>query len=175
MKQIARPAPDEYASFYARYLDYLPREADVIDTLRAQLQTVPAAVAPAGATGASFRYADGKWSIREVIGHLTDAERIFTYRLLRVARGDQTPLPGFDENEYVAAADFEQRSFSDVIEEWTAVRRATLALADGISAAAWERRGTANDTPVSARAILYIIAGHTEHHLSVLRTRYGLR
>lgn len=172
---LARPAGDEYAPYYARYLDYLPRDGDVGRILAAQLESLPKTLDAAGEARASFRYAEGKWSVREVIGHLADAERVFSYRLMRIARGDETPLPGFDENDYVRAADFETRPLADVVAEWTAARRSTLALIQGLSPSVWERRGTANGAPVSARALAYIVAGHTEHHLSVLRTRYGLR
>jgi hypothetical protein len=172
---IDRPAPGEFASFYARYIEYLPREADVVATLSAQLESLPRVLALAGEGRASYRYAEGKWSVREVVGHLADAERVFAYRLMRIARGDTTPLPGFDENEYVRAAEFERRPLAEVVTEWTTVRRSTLSLASGLDAAAWERRGTANDAAISARALLYITAGHTEHHLSILKTRYGLR
>ncbi|MGH9312666.1 MAG: DinB family protein [Vicinamibacterales bacterium] len=172
---IDRPETGEFATFYARYIDYLPRDADVIATLTSQLDALPKALALAGEGRASYRYAEGKWSVREVVGHLADAERIFVYRLLRIARGDETPLPGFDENDYVRAGDFERRPLADVVGEWLAVRRATLSLASGMEPAAWERRGTANNAAISARALLYITAGHTEHHLGILRTRYGLQ
>jgi DinB superfamily len=172
---IDRPASDEFATFYARYIEYLPRDADVMGILTSQLQSLPKVLALAGEGRASYRYAEGKWSIREVVGHLSDAERVFGYRLLRVARADTTPLPGFDENDYVQSAQFERRSLADVVAEWVAVRRATIALASGMDPAAWERRGTANNSAISARALLYITAGHTEHHLCILRTRYGLQ
>jgi hypothetical protein len=172
---IDRPRSDEFASFYSRYIDYLPREADVLTTLTSQLDSLPKVLAVAGEGRASYRYAEGKWTVREVVGHLADAERVFAYRLMRIARGDTTPLPGFDENDYVRAAGFERRPLADVVADWTAVRRSTLSLASGLDPAAWERRGTANDATISARALLYITAGHTEHHLGILKTRYGLR
>jgi hypothetical protein len=175
MGPIVRPAADEYAPHYARYLEHLPRDGDVARILTAQLDALPKTLAEAGEERASFRYADGKWSVREVVGHLTDAERVLSYRLLRIARGDETPLPGFDENDYVRAAAFETRPLADVAAEWSAVRRSTLALLQGLAPSVWERRGTANGTPISARALVYIVAGHTEHHLGMLRTRYGLR
>jgi hypothetical protein len=172
---IERPASDEFACFYARYIEYLPRDADVMGILTSQLESLPKVLALAGEGRASYKYAEGKWSVREVVGHLADAERVFAYRLLRVARADATPLAGFDENDYVQSARFERRPLGDVLAEWVAVRRATIALASGMDPAAWERRGTANNSSVSARALLYITAGHTEHHLSILRTRYGLQ
>jgi uncharacterized damage-inducible protein DinB len=124
--------------------------------------------------GAGHRYAPGKWSVREVLGHLCDAERIFAYRLLRIARGDKTPLEGFDENVYVPAGAFDNRTLADLREEWTATREATVALVRGLPADAWTRRGSANGTSVTAAALAYIILGHVEHHLGVLRDRYGV-
>jgi hypothetical protein len=126
------------------------------------------------ATAAGHRYAPGKWSVREVIGHLCDAERIFAYRLLRIARGDGTPLAGFDENAYVPAGSFESRELNALIKEWMATRDSTIALVRGLPADAWTRRGTANGTNVSAAALAYIILGHVEHHLGILRDRYGV-
>ncbi len=172
---IDRPKSDEFASFYARYIDYLPRDSDVLGTLTSQLDSLSKVLALAGEGRASYRYAEGKWTVREVVGHLADSERVFAYRLMRIARGDATPLPGFDENDYVRAAAFDRRPLADVVGEWSAVRRATIAMVSGIEQGAWERRGTANDAAISARALLYIIVGHTEHHLGVLRTRYGLQ
>ena len=172
---IDRPQSGEFASFYARYIDYLPRDSDVVATLTSQLDSVAKVLALAGESRASYRYAEGKWSVREVVGHLADSERVFAYRLMRIARGDATPLPGFDENDYVRAAAFERRPLAGVASEWTAVRRATIAMVSGIEPGAWERRGTATDAAISARALLYIIVGHTEHHLGVLRTRYELQ
>jgi hypothetical protein len=125
-------------------------------------------------TRARFRYADGKWSVREVVGHLADAERIFAYRILRIARGDATPLAGFDENVYVAAGDFERRPMPDVTGELRDVRQATLSLVRSLNETLVTRMGRANDVPVSVRAIAWIIAGHTAHHLEVLRERYGV-
>ena len=124
--------------------------------------------------GAGHRYAHDKWSVREVLGHLCDAERIFAYRLLRIARADATPLEGFDENTYVPAGAFDNRALGDLIADWTATRSATIALVRGLPADAWARRGTANGKPVTATALAYIILGHVEHHLGVLHDRYGV-
>jgi hypothetical protein len=169
-----RPGVDEFAPFYAGYIARIPVGTDPIRELEAQLQTLPQNLSAVGEAGAGFRYAPGKWSIKEVIGHLTDAERIFGYRLLRIARADQTPLSGFDENEYVRAAGFDGRTLADLIGEWETVRRATIALVKNSEPGVWERRGTANGQTVSARALLFIIPGHVYHHLEVLRTRYGV-
>jgi uncharacterized damage-inducible protein DinB len=125
-------------------------------------------------TAALARYAPGKWSIKEILGHLTDAERIFAYRLLRVARGDATPLPGFDEKAYVPAARFDERPLRALAAEFRAVRLSSVALASGIPSTSWSMVGQASGKPVSARALVYIIVGHVAHHLGVLRERYGL-
>ena len=127
---------------------------------------------PAGR--AEHRYAAGKWSVAEVVGHLADAERVFSYRALRIARGDETPLPGFDENAYVPAGRFDRRPIADVVDEFTAVRHATLALLRGLPEDTLTRTGTASGYAVSARALAWIIAGHELHHRAVLRERYGV-
>jgi hypothetical protein len=121
-----------------------------------------------------YRYAPGKWSIKEVIGHLSDVERIMAYRALRIARGDATPLPGFDEDAYVPYARSDDRTVGELIEEWVAARQASIALLRNLPADAWTRRGTASNKPVSVRALAFIIAGHEQHHLETLRVRYAL-
>jgi uncharacterized damage-inducible protein DinB len=113
--------------------------------------------------------------VKDLLGHLCDAERIFAYRLLRVGRGDTTPLSGFEENDYARAAGAHQRPFSDLVAEWSLVRDATSALAESLADTNWTNQGTSNDAPTTARALLYIILGHTEHHLAVLADRYGVR
>jgi hypothetical protein len=123
---------------------------------------------------AGFRYAPGKWSVREVVMHLSDVERIMAYRALRVARGDATPLPGFDENAYAPLSNAEALTISALAEEWSDVRRASLSMFRHLPAEAWTRRGTASGAPVSVRALAWIIAGHELHHLSVLIERYGV-
>ena len=109
-----------------------------------------------------------------MLGHLIDTERMFTHRALRFARADATPLPGFDENTYVPAGNFDRRDVASLLEEWRAVRAATLAFFRGLDPEAWERRGNANGAPASVRALCYITAGHTDHHLGILRERYGV-
>lgn len=166
-----RPEADEYAPFYAGYVARVP-EGDVVEVLERQLDDVVRFFGEISAASEGHRYAPGKWSVREVVGHLADTERIMTYRALRIARGDATPLAGFDENAYIPPAGFDGRPLASLAEEWAAVRRATLPLFRHLDAEAWTRRGTANDNAVSVRALAHIIAGHTEHHLEILRTRY---
>lgn len=171
--RLDRPGPDEFAPFYAGYIERVP-EGDVLELLERQAEETQALLRPLSAERARDRYAPDKWSVTEVAGHLADAERIFAYRALRIARGDETPLPGFDEAAYVPMAGFERRGLPDVLDELRVVRQSTLLLFRGLDDSAALRRGTANDKPVSVRAAAYIIAGHERHHVNVLRTRYGL-
>ena len=168
---IPRPAAAEYDSYYGRYIDKVP-EGDLLRTLEDQARETQRLLASLSDAKALHRYAAGKWSIKEVIGHVADTERVYAYRALRFARADATALPGFDENAWVPAGSFDARSLADLAAELDAVRRATLALFRGLDAAALSRRGTANDAAVSVRAIAWIIAGHERHHVALLHERY---
>jgi DinB superfamily len=165
---------DEYDPFYAGYIARARAAAapDVAAHLKAQGERTAATLAAIPEARAGFRYAPGKWSVREMVGHLADAERVMAYRLLRIARGDGTPLPGFDQDAFAAAAGADGRTLADLAAELAAVRGATVTLVAGLDAAALARRGTANDRPVTARAIAGIIAGHELHHLAILDERY---
>lgn len=171
LPQTIRPGPGEYAPFYAGYVARVP-DGDVLATLEAQLREAVSLLegVPAGREG--HRYAPGKWSVREVVGHVADAERIFAYRALRFARGDRTPLPGFEENGYVRAAGSDARPLAELTGELRTVRLATLSLFRGLPAEAWSRSGEASGAPVTVRALAWIAAGHAAHHLHVLRERY---
>jgi uncharacterized damage-inducible protein DinB len=173
MPRIALPAADEHAPYYGRYIAQLAVD-DVHVALGSQAATTARLLAATDETRALYRYAPGKWSVKEVVGHIADAERVFAYRALCIARGDQTNLPGFDENDYVPAGGFDARPLADLAAELAAVRAATLALFRGLDATALLRRGTANQAPVSVRALAAIIAGHEKHHVGLLRERYGL-
>lgn len=167
------PAADEYAPFYAGYVARVTADADdALARLVWQLEALPAFLDGIPEDLHGHRYAPGKWSIREVVGHLADAERIFAYRMLRVARGDRTPLPGFEEDDYVTEGRFETRTLASLTREWEAVRRATLELAASLDAETAARGGIANGAPVTARALAWILAGHTEHHRALLAERY---
>jgi hypothetical protein len=168
-----RPAADEFAPYYGRYIDRVP-EGDILELLEAQLPEVMDVLDDVSEDRAGHRYEPGKWSIREVIGHIADTERVMAYRAMRIARMDRTPLPGFEENDYVANANFESRSLLSLVDEWATVRRATQALFEGLDPAAADARGTASENPVSVRALAYIIHGHVLHHLAILRERYGI-
>lgn len=167
----ARPDDSEYNSYYQPYVGEVP-DGDLLATLEAQRSSTAAVLAGISDRQAAFRYAEGKWSIREVIGHISDAERVFSYRALRIARGDTIDLPGFDENAWVPMGGFEERSMADVAAELRAVRDASLALFASFSAEAWLRTGSASGHPVSARALAWILAGHERHHLRILAERY---
>jgi uncharacterized damage-inducible protein DinB len=168
---IPRPAADEAASFYHGYIAKVTGE-DIGEQLRQQLDRVEQLFRSVNDTAALYRYAPGKWSIKEVLGHLTDAERIFAYRLLRIGRADATPLAGFSENAYVPPGSFDDRTVGSLVKEFRAVRLSTVALAENLPPAAWTRRGTASGNAVSSRALVYIIVGHVTHHLGVLEERY---
>ena len=140
--------------------------------MQAQLDEVRAAFGRFPEARGSYRYAPEKWSVKELLGHLSDVERIFCYRALRFARRDATPLPGFDENAYAPAMEADGRQLADLLGEWLDVRRATISFLRGLPAEAWTRRGIANGKEISVRALAYAIAGHARHHLEVLAERY---
>lgn len=165
------PEKDEYAEFYANYVS-LASETDVVSALQSQIGEMRSLLTDVSAEKENFRYADGKWSIKELLGHIIDGERVFSYRALRISRGDQTPLAPFDENDYVAASNFGAAGFADLIEEFSLLRASNVLLFKNLSDEAWLRRGTASDAIVSVRALAFIMVGHVSHHQNVLRTRY---
>lgn len=167
----ARPAPGEYASFYEKYVSLVTGD-DILGALESQRLQTAQLLAPRSEREGNFRYAPDKWSVKEVIGHLSDSERIFTYRALRIARGDATPLSSFEQNDYVRAGSFGDRTLAGLAEEFSAVRAASLALFRSLADAAWMRSGTANNNPVTVRALAYITAGHELHHRRILEERY---
>jgi hypothetical protein len=168
---IARPGADEYAPYYGTYIGKVP-DGDLRSMLSTQLAETLALIRSIPESRGGHRYAPDKWSVREVLGHLADSERIFSYRALRIARGDATPLPGFEQNDYVPAGGFDARTLRDLADELAAIRQATIHLFAHLDPSAFERRGTASGKPVSVRALAYIIAGHELHHVGILKTRY---
>lgn len=166
-----RPLPDEFAPYYQTYVGRVG-DGDIVATLGRQLEETLALLRSIDEERAGFRYAEGKWSIREVVAHLTDAERVFGYRAMRFARADQTPLPGFDENAYVANGSADRRSLATNAAEFEAVRRATIAFFDSLEPDEWMRTGTANGVRMSVRSFAWIVAGHELHHVGLLRERY---
>jgi len=170
---IDRPQSSEHLPYYSRYIALVP-EGDVLALLESQHRATQQLLASVAPQQARHRYAAGKWSVTEVVGHLADTERIFAYRALRFARGDSTPLPGYDENAYTPAGRFDERSLGDVAAEFGAVRAATIAMFRGFPRDVLTRSGVANESPMSVRALVYIIAGHERHHVGILKERYGI-
>jgi hypothetical protein len=169
-----RPTADEFGAYYAGYIGLIPADEDIVPLLARQRETTLARFGSVTEGRGAHRYAPGKWSVKEVVVHLSDAERIFAYRALRIARGDGTPLPGFDENAYVPLSGADAQPLAALLTEWGQVRQATVSLFRHLPAEAWARRGTASGLPVSVRAVAWIIAGHERHHLRTLAERYGL-
>ncbi|MBP1933844.1 DinB family protein [Ammoniphilus resinae] len=165
------PNQDEYQEYYEPYVKVIP-EGDLIQILKSQLSEMKILIDNLTEEQALFRYAPEKWSIKEVLGHVTDTERIMSYRLLRIGRGDTTDLAGFDDQLYVRNANFNQQSLSNLLQYFEATRHSTIAVMSTLSNEAWLRRGTANQTEVSARALAYIIAGHERHHRQVIHDKY---
>src|SRR2546427_4524529 len=165
------PEPSEYVPYYETYLSKVPKGnlLTLIEDQRRETQQLLSGLSEAKAL---HRYAPGKWSIKEVVGHLMDTERVFCYRALAFGRADANPLPGFDEKAWVPPGRFDARPLKDLAAELDAVRRATIALFSGLDADALERRGTANSNPITVRALAWIIVGHERHHVGIVRERY---
>jgi hypothetical protein len=170
---VARPQAGEFAPYYQKYIDRVPA-GDLLALLARQGDETAALLAKLKESAAGHRYAPDKWSIREVVGHVSDAERVFAYRALRFARGDEGALLSFDEKAFVAGGGFDRRTLADLVAELRAVRQATLALLRSLDDAAWARGGTASGKHVTVRALGHIIAGHEAHHVAILKERYGV-
>jgi hypothetical protein len=168
-----RPQQAEYAPFYGTYVTLVP-ETDVLTVLERQIAVLRELAASVSADRERFAYAPGKWTIRQMVGHLGDAERVFGYRALCFSRRDQAPLPGFDEQSYVDRASFDRIPLAGLIEELVLVRSANLRLLQALENDQWSATGTANGAAISVRALAYVIAGHVRHHLGILRDRYGV-
>lgn len=171
---MTRPTADEYAPAHAGYVSLVP-EDDVMDAMQRQSSEMQKWLAAVDEARAAHRYAPDKWSVKEVIGHIVDSERIIGYRALAVARGEQNPLPGFDEKAYVRNASFDSWKLGDLSEHYALVRRAHIVLFNNLPPEAWDRRGIANGFPISTRGMAYVIVGHNRHHLNVLHERYGFQ
>lgn len=172
MMHLTRPAPSEYAPYYGNYIANVAGE-NVLATLEAQGRDVEAFLRSVPESQATILHAPYTWTIKQVVGHLIDAERIFAYRALRFARGDTQPLPGFDENGYVPIAEFERLALTDLADEFAAVRRSTILLFKHLPDDCWTRQGVASGSPMSVRAAAFTIAGHVDHHLAIVRKRIG--
>jgi hypothetical protein len=171
---IGRPAEDEYSNYYGTYVSKV-LESDPIAVMAAQAGITRTLLGGVGESGSGYRYGPDKWSIKEIVGHLCDTERIMAYRALRIARGDETPLPGFEQDDYVRRAESDRRPLIDLIQELADIRHSTLSLFRGLPDEAWSRRGIASGYPFSVRALAFIIPGHERHHVQTLKARYGLK
>lgn len=171
METAVRPAPNEYAPYYGRYIALVP-DGPIVETLRDQIVETTTFLASLPEAKGDHRYQPGKWSVKEVIGHMIDSERVFSYRALRFARRDETPLPGFEQDDYVPAGAFGRRTLRDLIEEFRAVREATVLLYRHLDEEALSRSGIANENRMSVRALAWSIAGHERHHARVIRELY---
>ena len=172
MINLTLPANDEYAEFYADYVRRADSHGDVLAALSRQIDEIKSELGGLSEEQALFRDAPVEWSIKEVVGHICDVERVFSYRMFRIARGDGTPLAGFDQNDYVQAAGFDQVPLRDLLAEFEFMRGANTIAIQHLSAEAIDRRGTASGCDVSVRALIYMLVGHVDHHLASLREKY---
>jgi uncharacterized damage-inducible protein DinB len=172
MKIIQKPTSAQHPDWAPVYIDKVPDDGRVLDTLAAGLEEILRLTGPLTNEQWEYRYAADKWTIKEMLVHLMDTEHIFTYRGLGVARGDQTPFPGFDHNAYVPTSGANDRTGADILEEYQALRAATIAFFKNLTDDALDKIGSANNQACSARAMVYMIAGHERHHLQLLRERY---
>jgi hypothetical protein len=172
---IRRPQAGEYAPYYDRYISLIQHTAqnnDILAALEDQRRQTLLLLSGRTEADGDLRYAPDKWSVKELLGHVNDTERIMSYRALRIARHDATPIEGFEQDDYVRNSPFSRRPLSDLIEDYIAVRRATLSLFRNLDESAWTRRGKAADNEVTVRALAYIIAGHELHHRRILEEKY---
>lgn len=171
MTDIARPEPGEFNPYYGKYIALVPK-GNLLEILAKQGKEFGTMVRAIPEGRGSFRYEPAKWSVNQVVGHVCDAERIFTYRALCFARGEKAPLPGFDETAYAPASAADQRHIADLGVEFEAIRAATVALFGGMTESMFAHQGVASDNPITVRAIAYIVAGHCFHHAAILKERY---
>ena len=168
------PEESEYAPFYQGYIS-LVTETDIISALQDQILEIEKSFAGISDERSAFSYAEGKWSIKELLGHVIDGERVFSYRALRISRNDSTPLASFEENSYVANSNFSETNLADLREEFSLLRKSNVLMFKNFSAEAWSRIGKASDAEISARALAYIMVGHARHHLNILKEKYSSR
>ncbi len=172
MKTITSPTSEEYASFYADYVQRGIARGDVLAALPKQIDGLNSALRKLTDDQARFKFGPAEWSIKEVVGHLNDVERVFSYRLLRVSRNDPTPLPGFEQEDYVREAGFDNHLLEDLLQEFEHLRRANILAINNMTNAAIDHRGTASGNPISARALIYMLVGHVDHHMASLHEKY---
>lgn len=169
---IERPSPGEYAEYFHRYISLVP-EGDVVEILGRQIGQTRALLEAFGEEGSKRRYAPDKWSVREVVGHLSDTERIFVYRCLRFSRNDATPRAGFEQDDFVRTANFDHRALKDLLDEYASVRQASLSFFRSLDEEALDRKGVASGNQLSVRSVPFIVAGHELHHRKIIQDRYG--
>jgi uncharacterized damage-inducible protein DinB len=168
---MTRPEKGEYAEYYDRYIS-LVEEPDIVAVLENQHSELLDFFQKISEEKSHYAYGADKWTIKEVIGHLTDGERIFAYRALRISRADQTPIEGFEQDGYIENSNFNNTPLSELTAELLYVRKANLIFFKNLSGESWQRTGTASENTVSVRALAYIMAGHIRHHLKILNERY---
>lgn len=168
---MKKPLPHEYPEYYSHYIN-LVSLANGVKALENQIVEIQEFISRIPSEKEDYRYAEGKWTVKEVLGHICDVERIFGYRALCIARGESASLPGFDDNDYVVEANFGQRSMYDLAHEFSLVRESNIALFKGFSSEILDRMGTANNQKMSVRALMFFVAGHEKHHISVLKSKY---
>ncbi|MBE2270454.1 MAG: DinB family protein [Anaerolinea sp.] len=172
MLTILKPQPNEYGAYYLTYISLVPDDGQLLQHMKYGLPAVREAVASIPAAWLTKPFAEGEWTVHEILVHMIDAERIFAYRALRIGRGDTTPLPGFDQDPYVPLSRANERSLASILAEYEAVRAASLTLFESFSAEDYLRLGTASNNPASVRALGYMLVGHEQHHLKSLRANY---
>lgn len=170
---MSRPLESEYAPDYQNYVSQVT-EDEILPVLRSQPDALDVLLGRVAPEHETYRYAEGKWSLREIAGHLVDGERVFGYRAFSIARGESQNLPGFDQNDYMLTAPYDRIVLEDLLSEFRLVRLGNIAMLRSLDQEAWVRIGTANDAQVSVRALVFIMAGHVRHHMGVLRERYGI-
>ncbi|MEZ4774843.1 MAG: DinB family protein [Bacteroidia bacterium] len=166
------PLPDEYAPYYFSYIRLIPKEAEIKSYLNQQQAAIESFFRQIPSEKHDYRYDEGKWSLKEVLGHIIDCERIMAYRALRIGRGDETPIEGFEQDDYIPSGKFAFRNWDDLIQEFSTVRTATLSLINGMPEESFEQIGLANGKPVSCRAVFYIIGGHVQYHRQIIEEKY---
>lgn len=170
--KLTVPTSEEYAPFYSDYIQRGTARGDVLAALPKQIDELNSALGKLTDEQARFKFGPAEWSIKEVVGHLNDVERVFSYRLLRVSRNDQTPLPGFEQEDYVREAGFDNYSLKELLQEFEYLRRADILAINHMTESAIDHRGTASGNPVSARALIYMLVGHVDHHMASLHEKY---
>jgi len=171
--KTTRPHPDEYDVAFERYVSRVP-ETDILAALERQPVELSAALAAVPAEREEYRYAPGKWTIRDVVGHMVDAERVMGYRALAISRGEKAVLPAFEEKDYAATAGYAHRPLASIVDEFACLRESHVLMLRHLDDEAWGRVGIANSLPITPRALAYVLVGHVRHHAAVLKDKYGV-